>query len=56
MSAEYVSPKPDGYLAIRNEVYQDRRKKLEARAMQEQAVLRDLPPQSQANYGKKLDK
>lgn len=53
MPANYVSPKPDGYLSIRNEVYQDRRKKLEMRDVKAQDVLRNLPSQTKENYGKK---
>lgn len=56
MVAKYESAKPDGYLATRNEVYRDREKKLEARSVAEQDVLRNLPPQTMENYGKKLDK
>ncbi len=56
MGAEYVSSKPDGYLKTRNEVYRDREKKLEVRTMEEQAALRNLPPMSKENYGKKVDK
>lgn len=56
MGAEYVSPKPDGYLSTRNEVYRDREKKQQVRAVAEQDALRNLPPQSKENYGKKVDK
>ena len=51
MSAEYVSSKPDGYLATRNEVYRDREKKLQVRTMQEQSALRNLPAMTHNNYG-----
>ena len=53
MSAKYVSTKPDGYLNGRDEVYRDREKKVEMRAFQNQSALRNLPPQSKENYGKK---
>ena len=53
MGAKYESPKPDGYLNIRNEVYRERCKKLEERAYKEQDALRNLPPQTKDNYGKK---
>lgn len=53
MGAEYTSNKPDGYLSTRNEVYRDREKKLEIRTVKEQDALRNLPPQTKANYGKK---
>lgn len=53
MSAEYTSPKPDGYLNTRNEVYRDREKKMQVQTMKEQDALRNLPAQSKENYGKK---
>lgn len=53
MSAEYTSPKPDGYLKTRNNVYLDRERKLEERTFAEASALRNLPEQSKANYGKK---
>lgn len=53
MGAKYESEKPDGYLKTRNNVYLDREAKQQSRTAQEQAQLRDLPPQSKANYGKK---
>ena len=52
MSAEYNSPKSDGYLKMRNEVYRERVKLLQARDMYSQACLRNLPEQSKENYGK----
>jgi threonine dehydratase len=53
MGAKYVSDKPDGYLSTRNNVYLDREKKQEVRAMKEQGACRNLSEQSKANYGKK---
>lgn len=53
MSAEYTSPKPDGYLKERNNVYLDREAKQQARTFAEQGACRNLPEQSKANYGKK---
>lgn len=53
MSAKYNSPKPDGYLKTRNAVFRDREEKLQERTFAEQSVLRNLPAQSKANYGKK---
>ena len=56
MGAEYTSPKPDGYMKTRNEIYQHRQKKMIERTMEEQSALRNLPPQSKENYGKKTYK
>jgi threonine dehydratase len=53
MSATYESPKPDGYLSTRNNVYLDREKKQEIRTFKEQGACRDLHEQSMENYGKK---
>jgi hypothetical protein len=53
MSVNYSSPKPDGYLVVRNEVYRDREIKQRVRTFAEQGVLRNLPEQSKQNYGKK---
>ena len=53
MSANYTSPKPDGYLATRNNVYLDRGMKQEIRTYQEAGACRNLPAQSKENYGKK---
>ena len=53
MSANYVSPKSDGYLATRNAVYREREIKQQMRAVAEQGALRNLPEQSRQNYGKK---
>ncbi len=53
MSAEYVSPKPDGYLVTRNNIYLSREHKQVVRTMDEQGACRNLPEQSAANYGKK---
>lgn len=53
MSANYSSPKPDGYLATRNEVYREREVKQQIRTFAEQGALRNLPEQSKQNYGKK---
>jgi len=53
MSADYVSPKPDGYLGTRNAVYREREMKQQVRTFAEQSALRNLPEQSKENYGKK---
>ena len=53
MGAKYVSDKPDGHLKTRNNVYLDRERKVQERAMSEQGASRNLPEQSKANYGKK---
>lgn len=53
MSANYVSPKEDGHLMVRNEVYRERTVKLEERDVAMQAALRDLPAQNKENYGYK---
>lgn len=53
MSAKYESEKPDGYLGTRNNVYLDREMKQRERTFAEQSQLRNLPPQSKENYGKK---
>jgi len=53
MGANYTSPKPDGYLATRNNVYLDREAKQETRTYAEAGASRNLPSQSKANYGKK---
>ena len=37
MSAKYVSPKPDGHLATRNNVYLEREQKQEVRTYKEAA-------------------
>lgn len=51
MGATYESPKPDGYLKTRNNVFLDREKKQQARVFEEQSALRNLPAQTKANYG-----
>lgn len=53
MSAEYQSPKPDGYLATRNNVYLERERLQQVRTFAEQGACRNLPEQSKENYGKK---
>jgi len=53
MSANYTSPKPDGHLSTRNNVYLDRGHKQQVRTFQEASACRNLPAQSKANYGKK---
>lgn len=53
MSATYESPKSDGYLKTRNNIYLDRERKQQVRTVEEQSALRNLPPQSKENYGKK---
>jgi len=53
MSAQYTSPKPDGYCKTRNHVYREREMALQARIIEQQAPLKDMPAQTKANYGKK---
>lgn len=53
MGAKYVSNKQDGYLSTRNNVFLDREKKQQVRTYQEAGASRNLPAQSQDNYGKK---
>jgi len=53
MGAKYTSPKPDGYLETRNNVYLDREYKQEVRTYREAGACRNLPQQSKANYGLK---
>lgn len=53
MGAKYESPKPDGYKSIRNSIYREREQKQQERVYQDASALRNLPPQSKANYGKK---
>lgn len=53
MSANYTSPKPDGYLKTRNNVYLQRENNQQHRAYAEAGASRNLPEQSKANYGKK---
>ncbi len=55
MSAKYTSPKPDGHLATRNAVYREREQKQQVRTFAEQGALRNLPPQTKENYGKKKE-
>ena len=52
MSAKYVSDKPDGYLATRNNVYLERQSLQKTRTFREQGACRNLPEQSMQNYGK----
>ena len=52
MGANYTSPKPDGYLATRNNVYLDREQKQEVRTFSEAGACRNLPQQTKKNYGK----
>lgn len=53
MGAKYTSPKPDGFLATRNNVYLERERKQEVRTYAESGACRNLPAQSKENYGKK---
>lgn len=53
MGANYTSPKPNGYLSTRNNVYLDREQKLQVRTYAEAGASRNLPEQTKANYGKK---
>ena len=53
MGAKYESTKPDGYLSTRNNVYLEREKLQQVRTFKEQGACRNLPPQSNKNYGKK---
>ncbi len=53
MGANYTSPKPNGYLRTRNNVYLERGALQEERAYREAGASRNLPEQSKANYGKK---
>jgi len=50
MTATYQSPKPDGYLSTRNNVFRDRQVKQVVRTFDEQGACRNLPEQSKANY------
>lgn len=51
MSAEYVSPKKDGYLSVRNEVYRDREVKAQE-ALRAQMEKDKVPaPMNKDNYG-----
>jgi len=50
MSANYVSPKADGYLNVRNNIYRERQVKQKEMAFKMQGALRDLPEQSKENY------
>jgi hypothetical protein len=53
MGAKYTSPKPDGYLETRNNLYLDRERKQEVRTYREAGACRNLPAQSKENYGLK---
>jgi hypothetical protein len=53
MSAKYTSTKPDGYQAIRNNIYLERGAKQEQATYKAAGACRNLPAQSKANYGKK---
>lgn len=53
MTANYTSPKPDGYLRTRNNVYLMRGAIQEDRTYREAGASRNLPEQSKANYGRK---
>lgn len=52
MGAKYTSPKPEGYLYIRNNVYLDREYKQQVCAYEHAGASRNLPEQSRENYGK----
>jgi len=53
MGAKYVSTKPDGYMATRNNIYLERGYKQEIRTYKEAGACRNLPEQTKANYGTK---
>ena len=53
MPANYTSPKPDGYLRTRNNIYLERGSVQENRTYREAGASRDLPEQTRENYGKK---
>ncbi len=53
MGAKYTSPKPDGYMSTRNNIYLAREQYQETCTYREAGASRNLPPQSKANYGKK---
>ena len=53
MSAKYESPKPDGYQKVRNNIYLEREQKQQQCTFAASSALRNLAPQSKANYGKK---
>jgi|GEM_PF-3571868 hypothetical protein len=48
--AKYVSNKPDGYMAIRNNIYRDRQVKQKQMAFELQGACRNLPEQTKENY------
>lgn len=52
MGAKYESEKPDGYKSTRNNIYLEREIKQQEQTFKEQNAFRDLPPQSNVNYGK----
>ena len=52
MGANYTSPKPDGYLKTRNNVYLEREALQQTRTYAEAGACRNLPEQSKKNYGK----
>jgi hypothetical protein len=53
MGAKYTSPKPEGYLSTRNNIYLAREKQQETRTYAEAGACRNLPTQSKENYGKR---
>lgn len=53
MGAKYESDKPEGYLNTRNAVFRERERLQQERVYKDASALRNLPPQSEANYGKK---
>jgi hypothetical protein len=52
MGAKYTSPKPDGYLCERNNIYLDREYKQQVCTYKHAGASRNLPEQSMENYGK----
>ena len=51
--AKYVSNKPDGYMAVRNNIYRERQVKQKEMAFELQGACRNLPEQSRENYEKR---
>ena len=53
MGAKYTSPKPEGYMYTRNNIYLERENKQQYCTYAEAGASRNLPEQNKANYGKK---
>lgn len=53
MGAKYQSPKPDGYQSIRNNIYLEREQKQQIRTYEHASASRNLPEQTNENYGRK---